>query len=369
MKKTRTKTWENTIGSSLSTKSNLFKSGAEYIGSAGYWGLHHEQEPALVKESSLARSAPKREKRKGGKPLTKSGKKKEDKISKRKFKPVTEVFYYPRQYFDPKDYGYTEVCLAKENSAPQVKIMGDKLSASNEKGHRMVRSSFGIKEGSWYYEIEILPHQGNTRLGWSTEKGDIQAPVGYDKFSYSYRDKEGTKFHQSRGAPYGAPYGAGDIVGFFIRLPPSAKKDTEKKSELVEPPQVDILPKKKEEEEPARLDTSEIRFFKNGIDQGVAFSNIYEGKYYAAGSLYGGGHIKFNFGPNFKFPPKEYEYTPMSELAKLVLATEKPVEENTNGTVSTNGTTDHQNGITKPQNGISQPTHSEAIQTDIPIVV
>jgi len=33
--KTRTKTWENTIGSALSTKSNYFKSGAESVGAPG----------------------------------------------------------------------------------------------------------------------------------------------------------------------------------------------------------------------------------------------------------------------------------------------------------------------------------------------
>lgn len=84
--------------------------------------------------------------------------------------------------------------------------MPDRLTATNEKGYRMVRASFGVSEGVWYYEIDILPHNGNVRLGWCTEKGDVQAPVGYDKYSYSYRDKEGTKFHESRGKPYGEPY-------------------------------------------------------------------------------------------------------------------------------------------------------------------
>lgn len=45
------------------------------------------------------------------------------------------------------------------------------------------------------------------RLGWSTEKGDLQAPVGYDGFSFAYRDKEGTIFHQSRGRTHLEPYG------------------------------------------------------------------------------------------------------------------------------------------------------------------
>lgn len=34
----------------------------------------------------------------------------------------------------------------------------------------------------------------NDRVGISTEKGDCQAPVGYDQYSYSYRDKEGDTF-------------------------------------------------------------------------------------------------------------------------------------------------------------------------------
>ncbi len=182
----------------------------------------------------------------------------------------------------------------------------------------------------------------------------MQAPVGYDKYSYSYRDKEGTKFHQSRGAPYGAPYGTphgsltfqgpGDVIGFLIRLPP--KKEPEKKPEVPEAEATTAAapPKKKEEEEPARLDNSEIRFFKNGVDQGVAFSNLYEGTYFPAGSLYGGGAVKFNFGPTFKFPPKEIEFTPCTELPKTILVEEKPDE------------TVHQNGITEGQNAIPDPS-------------
>ena len=45
------------------------------------------------------------------------------------------------------------------------------------------------------------------RLGISTEKGQVAAPVGYDKFGYCYRSKLGSKFHVARGSPYGASYG------------------------------------------------------------------------------------------------------------------------------------------------------------------
>ncbi|KAI5076238.1 hypothetical protein GOP47_0008303, partial [Adiantum capillus-veneris] len=71
------------------------------------------------------------------------------------------------------------------------------LSASSTKGYRMVRATRGVQEGTWYYEIvvEQLGPTGHTRLGWSTQKGDVQAPVGFDSNSYGYRDLDGSKTH------------------------------------------------------------------------------------------------------------------------------------------------------------------------------
>jgi len=94
----------------------------------------------------------------------------------------------------------------------------------------MARGSWGATFGAWYYELQINQEgvEPHFRLGWSTEKGDLQvtredetphlglgpehftinqAPVGFDRFSYSYRDIEGLKFHCSRGHPYAETYG------------------------------------------------------------------------------------------------------------------------------------------------------------------
>lgn len=49
--------------------------------------------------------------------------------------------------------------------------------------------------------------------------GNLQAPLGYDKFSYSWRSKKGTRFHQSIGKHYSSGYGQGDTLGFFLELP------------------------------------------------------------------------------------------------------------------------------------------------------
>lgn len=49
--------------------------------------------------------------------------------------------------------------------------------------------------------------------------GNLQAPLGYDKFSYSWRSKMGTRFHQSVGKHYSKGYAQGDTLGFYIHLP------------------------------------------------------------------------------------------------------------------------------------------------------
>ena len=55
---------------------------------------------------------------------------------------------------------------------------------------------------------------------WRYNTGNLQAPLGYDKFGYSWRSLKGTKFHESRGKHYADEgYKQGDVVGFYIYLP------------------------------------------------------------------------------------------------------------------------------------------------------
>lgn len=70
---------------------------------------------------------------------------------------------------------------------------------------------------SWFF-LPASFLEGLTRFLPSIA-GNLQAPLGYDKFSYSWRSKKGTKFHQSIGKHYSSGYGQGDTLGFFIELP------------------------------------------------------------------------------------------------------------------------------------------------------
>ncbi|XP_023364928.1 set1/Ash2 histone methyltransferase complex subunit ASH2-like [Otolemur garnettii] len=114
-----------------------------------------------------------------------------------------------------------QVLLALHDRAPQLKISDDQLTVVGEKGYSMVWASHGVRKGAWYFEITVdeMPPDTAARLGCSQPLGNLQGPLGYDKFSYSWWSKKETKFHQSIGKHYSSGYGQVDILGFYINFP------------------------------------------------------------------------------------------------------------------------------------------------------
>uniref|UniRef100_A0A7M4E093 ASH2 like, histone lysine methyltransferase complex subunit n=1 Tax=Crocodylus porosus TaxID=8502 RepID=A0A7M4E093_CROPO len=220
---------------------------------------------------------------------------------------------------------YERVLLALHDRAPQLKISDDRLTVIGEKGYSMVRASHGVRKGAWYFEISIdeMPPDTAARLGWSQPLGNLQAPLGYDKFSYSWRSKKGTKFHQSIGKHYSSGYGQGDMLGFYISLPEDTETakslpDTYKDKALIKFKSYLYFEEKdfvdKAEKSLKQAPGSQITFYKNGVSQGVAFKDIFEGVYFPAISLYKGCTVSINFGPYFKYPPRDITYHPMSNM-------------------------------------------------------
>lgn len=218
---------------------------------------------------------------------------------------------------------HKEVLLSMNDRAPQLKLSDDRLSVTGEKGYCMLRATHGVSKGNWYFEATVdIPPDTATRIGWSQLYGNLQAPLGYDKFSYSWRSKKGTKFHESRGKHYSNGYATGDVIGFFISLPrndrhpagflPATYKDKaliKFKSHLYfeEKDHVD-----KAEKNLKPVPGSQVKFYKNGVCQGVAWQEIYDGAYYPAVSLYKNATVTINFGPDFKYPPTDEDFQPMS---------------------------------------------------------
>ncbi|KAI7990278.1 Protein TRAUCO [Camellia lanceoleosa] len=115
-----------------------------------------------------------------------------------------------------------KICLSKVYKEEKMELDEDRLSVGSTKGYIMVRATRGVMKGAWYFEIKVvkLGEMGHTRLGWSMEKGDLQAPVGYKANSFGYRDIDGCKIHKALREKYGEKgYVEGDVIGFYVNLP------------------------------------------------------------------------------------------------------------------------------------------------------
>ncbi|CAG0917751.1 unnamed protein product [Notodromas monacha] len=218
------------------------------------------------------------------------------------------------------------VLLAMHDRAPQLKIGDHRMTVTGEKGYCMVRATHGVSHGTWYFECTIveMPDNSATRIGWAQAYANLQAPLGYDKFGYSYRSRKGTKFHESNGYHYGEGYEKGDTIGMLIELPQnkpisSYLPNTCKGKALVRFKNHLYFEEKDDLKAITNnltpLKGSKISFFKNGVSQRVAFDNIFEGLYIPAISLYKSASVTVNFGPNFKHPP-EADFKPLSARAE-----------------------------------------------------
>uniref|UniRef100_A0A5B7AVG5 Putative Set1/Ash2 histone methyltransferase complex subunit ASH2 n=1 Tax=Davidia involucrata TaxID=16924 RepID=A0A5B7AVG5_DAVIN len=229
---------------------------------------------------------------------------------------ITPIPRFPDKTDDTPDM---KICLSKVYKAEKVELSDDRLSAGSTKGYRMVRATRGVLEGAWYFEIKVvkLGETGHTRLGWSTEKGDLQAPVGYDANSFGYRDIDGSKIHKALREKFGEEgYMEGDVIGFYINLPEGSLYAPKPPHLVLYKGQRYVRAPDAKEDPPKVVPGSEMSFFKNGICQGVAFQDLYGGRYYPAASMYTLPHqpnciVKFNFGPDFEFFPEDFGDRPV----------------------------------------------------------
>ena len=124
--------------------------------------------------------------------------------------------------------------------------------------------------------------------------------VGYDKFSYSYCDKDGFRSHQSLREAYGETFQEGDVVGVLIHLPDDGSP-VQRAEKVKWKGQTWLLPPAKKVEA-VPLPGSFLAFSRNGVAQGTAFEDLLKGVYFPAGSLFTlpdqerPAQIKFNFG-------------------------------------------------------------------------
>ncbi|KAF2670134.1 hypothetical protein BT63DRAFT_372002 [Microthyrium microscopicum] len=127
---------------------------------------------------------------------------------------------------------------------------------TNVKGWRMARANVFAREGSLYYEVKVvrgIPEssqigfqetevQPHVRMGWTRREAPLDAPVGFDGYSYGVTDTRFDTMHRSRVGKFLAPktknkakpktpqtanpdapmepIRTGDVIGMMITLPP-----------------------------------------------------------------------------------------------------------------------------------------------------
>lgn len=251
-----------------------------------------------------------------------------------------------RLAFNRRKLSLPYVKLSENDRAPQLKLEGE-FTVTGDKGYSMIRATHSVNRGKFYYEViidrmrtdtKVSQNQMNAaRIGWGQKYSNLQAPLGYDRFGYSYRSRFGTKFHQARGKTYdkGGGYTEGDIIGCMIELPygndknlteahhlpesikekcfvcSNKKKDNNDKPRILEGQ--DIIPT-----ELKIIPGSKISFYKNGKFLGVAFEDIYEGAYFPTISLYKNCRVTVNFGPKFRVPPQQVDLSETKSYPTLV---------------------------------------------------
>ncbi|KAI5463133.1 COMPASS complex protein [Mariannaea sp. PMI_226] len=116
-------------------------------------------------------------------------------------------------------------------------VFFDKMArlVTTNKGFRMARANVAVREGRWYWECKIVQGIQETkdgeasrdsgmhvRMGWARREASLDAPVGFDAYSYGIRDVAGEKVHMSRPKDFFPPGQAiqeNDVIGLEIQLP------------------------------------------------------------------------------------------------------------------------------------------------------
>ncbi|KJZ78004.1 hypothetical protein HIM_02641 [Hirsutella minnesotensis 3608] len=308
------------------------------------------------------------------------------------------IIYYRQT--EPEPFGPR---MSFEDAAQHVFFDKSARRITTDKGFRMARANVAVREGRWYWECKIvkgvrdaqdgsdkLDGGRHVRMGWARREASLDAPVGFDAYSYGIRDVSGEKVHMSRPKeffPSGEGIREGDVIGLEIQLPsehlhhkvmsgdynPAIDAADDEPAQVAEASNIvrDRVPIRfkahtyfekieyhttKELEDlmnpspmgpgssssqapnpnhsvPAlrTLPNSCIRVYRNGVLMGTPFENLLgflppasrpmpqvgarEGLddgmlgYYPAVSVFRGGAAEVNFGPDFWYPPPEFDST------------------------------------------------------------
>lgn len=143
--------------------------------------------------------------------------------------------HLPQSVYRVLDIAPREVHWSWQDRSAFMRINRDASVVGTDKGFRSARTNVGVRYGACYVEIRILSPDASSsppvpmrdgphaRVGWGRREASLNAPVGYDAYSYGLRDTSGSRVTLSQLQPFGESFGPGDVVGMYIRLPPPSE--------------------------------------------------------------------------------------------------------------------------------------------------
>ena len=179
----------------------------------------------------------------------------ENKKGYRYSRAIADPLFPHKQYYRTTSPPPHYARLSFEDADKWMHFTTNALITTNEKGWRMVRSNACAREGTLYYEIKIhrgVPPEGpdptvngpqpHVRFGWARREAPLDAPVGFDGYSYGITDIRFEPMHRSRPsrffqpkkvksksakvvqpaitlAPEDQDVKEGDVIGLEIQLP------------------------------------------------------------------------------------------------------------------------------------------------------
>ncbi|XP_017877954.1 ATP-dependent RNA helicase Ddx1 [Ceratina calcarata] len=168
---------------------------------------------------------------------------------------------------------------------------GLRCQSREQKEWHGCRANKGIQGKEKYFFEAIVTDEGLCRVGWSTSQAVLD--LGTDKFGFGFGGT-GKKSNAKQFDSYGEAFGMHDVIGCLLDL-----------------------------------SKGEIRFTKNGVDLGVAFTLNAQQKsqtFYPAVVLKN-AEMSFNFGAQpFKYPPPS-DYVAVASAPKEVVR-ENPINSN-----------------------------------------
>ncbi|KAF2462043.1 Set1C complex protein [Lineolata rhizophorae] len=125
---------------------------------------------------------------------------------------VADPLFRHKQFYrqsDQKPYGPR---MSFEDSDKWMHYDESGTFLTNEKGWRMARANVVAREGSHYYEVKIVrgisregpptaregAPQPHIRMGWARREAPLDAPVGFDSYSYGVTDMRFETMYRSR---------------------------------------------------------------------------------------------------------------------------------------------------------------------------